>query len=161
YDLFFRSPDASLTPAQFEGHFLFRPNYQVNSGHAFYENEDTGVYFSFDLTEDDSEDSTSSHASFNLNYYRPHFFGLEAAPAVAAFVERCRLHVEDPQVNGMGTGPFTSEGFLKGWNAGNLFGYQALQDSGRIPPAYTTAGLEQAWKWNVHRTKLQNQFDEL
>ncbi|MBW2257802.1 MAG: hypothetical protein JRI25_24815, partial [Deltaproteobacteria bacterium] len=53
-------------------------------------------------------------------------FALEAVEDVAAFVDAFGLEVEDPQVEGMGEGPFTVEGFLSGWRAGNRFAHQAI-----------------------------------
>jgi len=161
YDLYFNTPDAPLTREQFDGHFMFRRNYKIKGGEAWYENEDTGVYFSFQFLDDAESGEDSSHgAIFNINYYRPHFFGLEAAPEVHAFVERFRLKVHDPQVQGMGDGPYTQESFLRGWNAGNLFGYQAVQSAGSVPAVYPTIGLDHVWKWNIRRSAMQQQFDD-
>ncbi len=115
YDLFLKSE--SLTADEFESYFNSRPHYTLNGDQAFYENEDTGVYFSFDYAPDEL-----GTVAFNLNYYRPHFFGLEAAPEVEAFVWAFNLTIDDPQIEGMSDGPFSVDGLLRGWNAGNRFG---------------------------------------
>lgn len=101
--------------------------------------------------------------AFNLNYYRPHFFGLEAAPEVAAFVSAFDLTIDDPQNDGMGEGPFSIDGFLRGWNAGNRFGYRAIlsQDESPKVQIYPTAELERVWRWNLNRAALQNQIGEM
>lgn len=158
YDLFLKSDASTLTADEFGAYFNTRPNYTVNNGQAFYENEDTGVYFSFDYAPDEA-----GTVAFNLNYFRPHFFGLEAAPEVAAFVSALDLTIHDPQTDGMGDGPFTIEGFLRGWNAGNRFGYRAILSQDERPElhVYPTAELERVWRWNLNRAALQSQMGEL
>ncbi|MFN3152020.1 hypothetical protein [Bremerella sp.] len=158
YDLFLKSETAPLTAAQFESYFSARPHYTFNEDQAFYENEDTGVYFVFEYTPD--EEST---VAFNLNYFRPHFFGLEAAPEVEAFVSAFNLSIDDPQNDGMGEGPFSVDGFLRGWNAGNQFGYRAIlsQDEQPETHVYPTAQLERTWRWNLNRNALQDQAGDM
>ncbi len=154
YDLFLKPGATPLSKDQFESYFSERPHFTVNNGQAFYENKDTGVYFSFDYESGDEEDSVA----FNLNYFRPHFFGLEAAPVVAAFISSFNLSVDDPQYDGMGDGPFSIEGFLRGWNAGNRFGYRAMlsrNDRSEIH-VYPTDDLERVWRWNFNRAAMQN-----
>ncbi|MEZ5943637.1 MAG: hypothetical protein R3C18_19760 [Planctomycetaceae bacterium] len=157
YDLFLGSPDRPLTSEQFMSFFEGRPHYDVSEQQAVYENETTGVYFCFDFS---PEDGT---VAFNLNYFRPHFFGLEAAPEVAAFVEAFDLDIHDPQHEGMEDGPFSVEGFLQGWNTGNRFGYRAILTS--HPPedthVYPTTDLERIWRWNYRLDRLQEQEGEM
>lgn len=169
YDLFFRAA-APLSREQFLAYFSERPRYAIDGGQAFYENEDTGVYFYFDFTgpDDDEEESVDDEVesgdavAFNLNYFRPHFFGLEAAVEVAAFVERFGLGVNDPQMEGMGEGPFSTEGFLRGWNAGNRFAYRAILSQGDYPDLQVcaTETLERAWRWNFVRESLQDEVGD-
>lgn len=153
YDLFFSPESEPISADQFTAYFSRRPHYTVNDGQAIYENEDTGVYFYFEYGDDDDG------VAFNLNYFRPHFFGLEAAPEVDAFVSAFSLSIEDPQNDGMGEGPFSIEGFLRGWNAGNRFGYHAILSSDNRPETYVypTADLERVWNWNFHRHALQEE----
>jgi hypothetical protein len=92
------------------------------------------VYFSFDYTdakdvdpeeieEQPNDGLVPTGLSFNINYIRPHFFGLEAEPELAALIEHFSFLIDDPQRQGMGRGKYSREGFLRGWNAGNLLGY--------------------------------------
>ncbi|WP_442510515.1 hypothetical protein SH528x_002140 [Novipirellula sp. SH528] len=158
YDLFLKSDSTTLTTDEFESYFNARPYYTLSNAQAFYENQDTGVYFFFDYAPDEL-----GTVAFNLNYYRPHFFGLEAAPEVAEFISAFNLTVEDPQTDGMGDGPFSIDGFLRGWNAGNRFGYRAIlsQDERPETQVYPTAELERTWRWNLNRAALQNRMGEL
>jgi hypothetical protein len=179
YDLFFRSRPESppLTPEAFQAWFQARPHYQVSGGEALYENEATGVHFSFNLSsgeeleddlaleEDEEEPAPRIDAAFNLNYFRPHVFALEAEPEVAAFVSHFSLEVEDPQVDGMGSGTYSREGFLRGWNAGNAFAHRAFRQKGEgapqaLPLSLPGERLEHIWRWNHGRTALQESLGE-
>ena len=53
YDLFFRSrsPDSPLSREDFVRHFAGRSRYEIRESQAWYSNEDSGVYFSFDYGE--------------------------------------------------------------------------------------------------------------
>src|SRR3954451_15768766 len=91
YDLFFEAgAGRKLEKKTFAAHFKSRPNYQVENGQAVYQNEDTGVYFIFDEPDD-------GVMAFNLNLYRPHVFGLEAAVELEAFSKAFAAAVTDPQ----------------------------------------------------------------
>jgi hypothetical protein len=165
HDLYFRPrvPKASPGVEELTAYFRERKNYQVTEKQALYENEATGVYFIFDLVAaEDDEQSDASPASLNLNYFRPHIFGLEAAPELKAFVERFDFLVADPQINGMGDGEFTTEGFLRGWNHGNAFAYRAMIGQNREQPLLTlpTARIEECWRWNSAKDELQEQLGE-
>lgn len=170
YDLLFLSRQDGPTDSSLLAHFSKRPHYQVGGNQAFYSNEDTGVYFSWDVGLEEVEEAEPgeqppppSLVRFNLNYFRPHVFGLEAEPEVAAFVAAFDLPFNDPQIKGMGDGPYTSDGFLVGYNHGNEFSYSAiLTQYGRSAAEHTlpTATIERCWLWNYHRSSLQAQLGE-
>jgi hypothetical protein len=183
YDLHFLRQEASKTipPDAFLTYFGNRRGYEVKGSQIWYENEDTGVYFSFDLESDnyddpeleDDEDEellppkdglTSAGLSFNINYFRPHFFGLEAEVELSALVAEFGLLVDDPQSEGMDRGAYSGEGFLRGWNAGNRFGYLACMSptpDGQRPVTpgslarMPRAVLEAQWRWNFERHGMQ------
>jgi hypothetical protein len=163
YDLFFRSrnKDSRFSGDDFVGHFTDRPHYQVSATQAMYTNEDSGVYFSFDYNTDPVDDPEADASllpvAFNLNFFRPHPFALEAEPEVAAFVRAFDLTVSDPQTDGMGDGEYSREGFLRGWNHGNAFGYRAIgsQHHERKFLTLPSARLEAAWRWNLDREARQ------
>jgi hypothetical protein len=172
YDLAFaRRSGAPLTKEDFAEHFAARPRYKLKGSHAFYANQDTGVYFNFehgagshadaDRGADEDGDpggSGTAVASFTINYFRPPFFALEAAPELAAFVGRFDLVVHDQQMDGMGDGDYSDEGFLRGWTTGNRFGHQAIvQEHGELPELRTRPEerLLADWRWNYAREQLQ------
>jgi hypothetical protein len=161
-------------PQALREYFRSRRWYEDQGDQLWYADEDTGVYFSFDVGADDDEPGPEEPAasggdgltptclSFNLNYFRPHVFGLEAEQELAAVTSRFSLLVDDPQVRGMGRGAFRSAGFLAGWDAGNLAAHRALLSSahdGHVPLAHHSlpaATLERAWRWNYDRQGLQD-----
>jgi hypothetical protein len=148
YDLFLKGlPSEDTLREWFDG----RRNYQLKETQAFYENETTGVYFSFDFRE--------GSLAFNLNYYRPSFFGLEAEIEVTALVDEFKPKIDDPQSEGMGEGPYSPEGFLRGWNAGNRFAHQAIGPRDSQPKlTLPTQTLHDVWRWNYAREDYQERL---
>ncbi len=171
YDLYFcsRSQTPAFSREAFDRYFSGRPHYSADETQAKYFNDDSGVYFSFYYNEPE-EDSPAEEASqeltipvaFNLNYFRPHVFGLEAEPELAAFVRHFDLTVIDVQMQGMGEGEYSREGFLRGWNAGNGFGYQSFSSQPRDTPVFSlpTARIESIWRWNLELGALQEKIGE-
>lgn len=162
YDLYLdRSTPVTLD--EFHAFFSQRPSFRAENGQAVYENEDTGVYFIFDLATAGDSEAPSHKVSFNLNYFRPHFFAREASPELAAVIAGFGFEIHDPQNDGMGDGPFSEEGFLRGWDHGNAFGYQAVLRS-ETPPTTVhsrpTAELDGIWRWNRRKTAIQDKLGE-
>lgn len=158
YDLYFSAPRGPVSLADLEAYFRGRPHVEVDSGQVFYRHPDTGVYCSFDLAAREGHDVP---CAFNLNYFRPHVFGLEVEPVLTHFVEHFALEVEDPQSDGMGSGAYSPEGFLRGWDAGNRFAHEAIL-AHQSPDALFTlprARLEAIWSWNLRRADLQRQLE--
>ncbi len=163
YDLYVTSPQISLD--DFTSYFASNARYKVENGQAFYTNEATGVYFSFDHnSEKPVDEGTIEHSvAFNINYYRPHYFALEAEPEVGRFIEHFACSIQDPQNSGMGNGPYSRDGFLTGWNAGNEFGYHAILSRDDVPePIYSrpTAELENIWRWNIAKDQRETSLKE-
>lgn len=176
YNLYFRSrrPGSEPTWEEFRSYFEERDKYCVSETEAFYENEATGVYFSFQ--EHDVEKSASSHVdvrgdrpylellpvTFTMNYFRPHIFGLEAECELSPFIEHFNLLVYDPQVEGMTDGIYTPQGFLKGWNSGNDFSYSALFSASYSTEIFAlpTEKIEVYWRWNMAHRELEGRYEE-
>jgi hypothetical protein len=160
YDLFLRNPTLERSSAEFDRYFSQRPNFLMKNGQAWYQNEDTGVYFSFELAEAGDE-TPSCWVHFNVNYARPRFFILEALPQVQSFVSTFGLTVHDPQIDGMGDGRFDPDGFIRGWESGNEAACLALAGSGHPRPLTMSADLmSAAWQWNLGRQELQARMGE-
>lgn len=166
YDLFFRPRSSEIDEEAFEQYFLSRPHYKVDLPQAWYQNEDTGVYFVFELKlehEADADEDDTSPVSLNINYFRPSYFILEAEPEVTAFVHAFDMTVSDPQMHGMGEREYNPALLKSGWNHGNDFGYSAIL---REPQNRSTvfslpaAALMKAWSWNLGRHQLQNKLGD-
>ncbi len=171
YDLYFKyRTQQPLLPKEFKDYFEDRPYYRLEESEAVYENTNTGVNFSFTYSEEamDEEDEPDTDSvqmapvSFNINYFRPHVFALEAAFEIQAFVTHFDIDVSDPQTNGMGDGAYSREGFLSGWNYGNQFAVSAILKRNSDASFYTlpTEKLENAWKWNFAKAVLQEQLGD-
>ena len=164
YDLYFTSP--RISRAQFRSYFSERPLYKISESQAWYENDDTGVYFSFEYNDcpPGAEDDVDYLVRFNMNYYRPHYFGLEAEPEVSAFVQRFGFAIYDPQTAGMDTAPYTPEGLLRGWNHGNEVGYRAVlgrEDAPAVIHTWPTDDLERIWRWNFLKESRGESGDKI
>jgi hypothetical protein len=173
YDLFFvpKNHGCSLVAESFRDYFAAREHFTVENNQACYTNDDTGVYFSFDFkggnerepSDDEDGDQGRYLASFNLNYFRPHIFGLEAEPEVAAFVQQFDLRIDDPQFGGMEQGEYSHKGFLDGWNAGNEFGYKAIISQNGLAAVAGTLDsqtIERYWTWNFGRRQFQKELGD-
>jgi len=166
YDLFFRlrNSDSRFAIPEFRKYFEARPRYEIKELQAWYSNGDSGVYFQFQYSDEGIDSETKSGAdalilpvTFNLNYFRPHPFALEAEPEVAAFVREFDLTVNDPQMSGMGDGEYTTEGFFRGWNAGNAFALGAVVSAqpAQNLPALPSSRIEAVWRWNFGCARRQ------
>jgi hypothetical protein len=170
YDLFFKPRHGSFTADDFTRYFCDRPNYKCEGSQAWYGNEDTGVYFVFELQTElepdlEHDDEVLEHfpVALNINYLRPSYFIFEAEPEVTAFVAHFDLLISDPQMEGMGEGEYNAEKLLSGWKCGNEFGYTAIlkDESSRSGISHLpTEQLHKAWRWNYARSQLQERIGE-
>src|SRR5688572_14881079 len=138
HDLFLLERDIKLDKKSFTSHFKSRPHYKLQKGQAVYQNDDTGVYFIFDEPEE-------GMVAFNLNYFRPHTFGLEAAIELEAFAAAFSPIITDEE--GTET-TFNKDSFLRDWNHGNRFGHRAMiREAGPIH-TWPAKRIRQVWQWN-------------
>ncbi len=154
YDLFFDAESGKKINAKsFAAYFTERANYRVENGPAWYGNEDTGVYFIFDEPAD-------GVMAFNLNYFRPHVFGLEAAVELEKFGAAFGMSVHDEQEDGP-EGPFARERFLRGWNEGNRLAYRAMLKEQTEPVlTWPAKRIQETWEWNFGRPPEQERVGE-
>lgn len=156
YDLFLKPRDEDFSLELFESYFKDRRNYSVEGLQAWYQNDDTGVYFAFEFQENEEIEEECFPIAFNMNYFRPSFFIQEAEPEVTAFVSRFDMTVEDPQVKGMGVGEYNSDKLVSGWLYGNEFGYQSILKDHSEVHSLPSNQLKKTWEWNYGREALQN-----
>jgi hypothetical protein len=173
--LFPRAGQPPLDRAAFLNSFDDENLHEQNDNTVNYDNRDTGVYFRFTwyagAAEADKHEGTAReqpYVHFNMNYNRPHTFGLEAVRVLEQVIANFDLVVSDPQRDGMGEGEFTPAGFLRSWNSGNRFAFSALrqlraqgemslQANLSLPMALNAA----YWRWNYFRKELCDDLCDL
>ncbi len=144
--------------------FSERANYRVEGNDIRYGNEETGVYFNlhYRCRKSFLRGDRVCDVNLEINYFRPSFFGLEAEIEITALAATFPQRILDPQVAGMGDGPYTPEGLLRGWNAGNAYGVRTiLSEHIETPaPCLPAEKLHDSWKWNYRRAQRQEQAGE-
>jgi hypothetical protein len=63
----------------------------------------------------------------------------------------------------MGAGPYSTEGFLAGWNHGNAFGYQSILPQQKSQDGFVAlpeAKFEAIWRWNHALPDVQSELGE-
>ncbi|MBI4057785.1 hypothetical protein HY405_00465 [Candidatus Microgenomates bacterium] len=167
YDLYFRKKEQQkLSLNEFKEYFEPRQNYKVEDKEAFYQNENTGVYFSFNHQNVDTADKDSgtpiSSISLNLNFFRPHVFALEAEIEVANLVKTFEFLIEDPQFGGNTSDVYNSEDFIRGWNAGNKVACESIGKSNPEVKSISlpAADIEKYWRWNYNLNLLREEKGE-
>src|SRR6266481_5706311 len=93
----------AIAERDFLQYFASRPHFAAHGSDIAYQNPDTGVGFVIHYQTSKS--------------FLSRFFGVEAEMELSALVARFAPSIEDPQMHGMGQGPYAGEGFLRGWNA--------------------------------------------
>lgn len=156
YDLHFHTDGAVPSVDALRDHFSGRPHWSVSQTEAVYDNPTSGVQFVMTLSGSDPVPLT-----FALAYARPGFFAHEAHDELQAVTDRFGLHVDDPQHDGMGRGPYTREGFLRGWNAGNQTAARVLAEMSQHSPTLPEASNLGVWRWNAMREAYMDELGSL
>ncbi|HUF03215.1 MAG TPA: hypothetical protein VMM38_03485 [Aridibacter sp.] len=177
YDTYLKPRNSDITAEDVLSFLSERNVYRVNAGQAFYENEDTGVYFSFERNEPleeefgDEEESDEEEGSsideypiaFNINLFRPSYFALEAEMELSRVVGEFDLSIFDPQTSGMGIGEYDANRFIQGWNASNRAAARSIlsepEDRQEIF-SMPCAKLERIWRWNYGKYEFQNELGD-
>lgn len=157
YDLYLKPKKENFLKENFKTYFSEIENYRFEDNQAWYENETTGVYFSFEFQDkhDFNEEEEYYPIIFNMIFFRPSYFALEAEPEVSAFINKFSMTVDDPQNHGMGKGEYNSDKFLEGWSYGNNFAYKAILKDYPDVITLPQKQLHKAWEWNYKSHLLQ------
>ncbi|HWE73760.1 MAG TPA: hypothetical protein VG328_11420 [Stellaceae bacterium] len=151
YSLFLHF-EPRIRRAEFLTYFARRRHYKAAKDRVSYTNEDTGVYFWIkpQYGRDLLLRQAVKSAEFEVNYNRPSFFGREAEKQLSGIVAALQPRIDDPQMEGMGEGPYSGDGFLRGWNFGNRFAIQqmVLKEADNKIATMPEADLHAAWDWN-------------
>jgi hypothetical protein len=135
----------------------------------FFENEDTEVYFSIEVNEPEDDSETielfesfknfdNTRFSFNLNFMRPSFFGLEAFDFVEKFINDLGLFVLNPQKDFENPYIPKKEDLFENWNRTNL---SASRDNfDEESHYYPLEESNEVWKLNFNRQRLQEEIGD-
>lgn len=173
YDLYFyKQQNQQISTTDISDYLtnnLCSPNDESNQW--FYENDDTEVYFSFDLNEPETDaeaieletipDFDYTRFTFNLNFLRPDFFGREAFLFVEQLINDLNIYVVNPQATADEEVPTKPvEGSLyKNWSEINArqcaHFYEELELN-----YYPLASSDAVWKHNFTRYQVQDALGE-
>jgi len=147
---------------------------QVEKNQLWYSNEDTGVYFGFELgaAGEDGPGIPSGYfdagVSFNLNYVRPTFFAHEAMPVVEDLASSLDLLLVSPQDSR--EQPYAPEAaaLIENWKTNNQAACLALsqeqEGSGDtptvLPPFMPEEDALRWWEYQFRRRELEKKFTE-
>ncbi len=172
YDLFFYKRKESEISTEKISKYLSDNLVPANEENSqwFYENEDTEVYFSFDYNEPDAdfeldeeaepiENFDDTNFSFNLNFMRPSFFGLEAFKFVEQFCKDLNLFVLNPQGDNEEPYKPTQKEQFDNWNKTNLW---ASKDHFKEMECCYLSESEtnKVWEYNSNRQSIQEKLGE-
>jgi len=154
YELYlrFRRP---LPADRLASYLTSRGRFSSSADGSGYSNPDTGVYFT--LQPHGARlpflGQRVSGLHFEINYGRPSYFAREADIELSALVGEFNARIEDPQMHGMGAGPYGSEGFLRGWMFGNGQFVARRVEDGALHKHYQLPGhvMSDVWAWNYRR----------
>jgi hypothetical protein len=177
FDLhFYKKKDATISETNIRDYLnsLIVNDDNSSNDQWFYQNKETGVYFSIDYGNfDDKEDIDINNLnfkdfedtqfSFNINFLRPHFFGLETFPIVARFVDEFDLYILNPQDLSEVEEPrkYTAEELLNNWAETNAEQSAIFLEKNQNGLAYhpLTDSIE-SWKFCFGREKLQDSLND-
>ena len=181
FDLYFcRRQNCIFEPGPLLSKLRTIPRFSIHSNspekfQAWYENEETGVYFSLELGPVESEPPEDSPVpteylytglSFNLNLVRPSFFAREAMPFVERLCDEFQLLVFDPQQptdeTSQGPRKLTKSQLIASWERSNRWVVPAVYGTGDLDePSYRYYSREKAdfwWEYQIGRSALQSHF---
>ncbi len=169
YDLYFyKGKNSPTTNSEIKNYLVEKLNNSENSDQYWYQNKETGVYFSFEYNEPDSEedeiegfkDFDNTNWMFNINFLRPQFFGLEAFPFVENFINDLDLLVFNPQIGGAETPiKYTQNNLFDNWN--NINSSNSIEYCNEYELFYLELDKSnKSWEFNKSRCALQEELGE-
>lgn len=174
FDLYFYTKKgSSLSHDEFAGYLTDKG--LVREGEFpqwLYSNESTGVYFSFEIqpestTQDDIEiyesfaDFDNTDFTFNINFIRPNFFGLEAFPFVQRLMSDLDLFALDPQCSSDPDNPGrkTADEYNTEWSETNR-NFSAEHFDALELIYFPLEKSDEYWRYNFHKDEIQNRLGD-
>jgi hypothetical protein len=148
-----------------------RRNWMGSAGSQWlYQNAETGVYGSLDISAFDDEERLPAgfeHVplSANLNFARPSFFGHEFLPEVAWLATELDLFVIDPQSEGLGAGVGPKQAvaaeLVACWERNNVAATAALAGAQHSQhPRMARDAAMAAWRYMYARDQIQKKVGD-
>lgn len=165
FDLFFyKRKGSSITPADISA-YLTQNLTIPDEGESqwLFENERTEAYYFFEKAEpgqneDHFETFEDTGFSFNLNYARPVFFGLEAFDFVTYFINDLDLYVINPQSTEETPYKPDKVELFETWNKTNLYACSRFCNEQSV---YLPAGQTNAiWVYNYNLRQMQYELGD-
>jgi hypothetical protein len=170
YDLFFLKQKGSEIPDERISNYLSDNLVPANEGNTqwFFVNEDTEVYFLFEYSKPEEEIEQDDEISpitnfdytnftFNINYMRPSFFGLEAFRFVEQFCNDLNLFVMNPDSET----PFIPkrQELFDSWNETNQ--WASKNHFNETQNCYLSEDeCSKIWEYNSNRKALQTRLGD-
>nr|WP_321454029.1 hypothetical protein [uncultured Carboxylicivirga sp.] len=170
YDLYFyKQKDCKTTESDIRSYLSVTFQNTENSDQFWYENKETGVYFSFDYDKPEPDDEAiegleefdNTNWMFNINFLRPQFFGLEAFPVVEKFINDLNLIVFNPQVGGSeNPAKYSYKDLFDNWN--NINAGHSAEYFKEYELFYLDLDKSnKSWEFNQNRLALQDKLGEM
>lgn len=168
YDLqFYRKKNEAVSKETIET-YLNTNLVSIDAGNTqwFFENPDTEVYFTIEYHDPDPEDAEfqdsfeefeDTNFSFNLNFSRPTFFGIEAFGFVARFCNDLNLYVLNFQTDAELPYQPNYEQELAVWDKSNRWASQKFFEENQNS-FLDQAQSNQIWEYNFNRENLQQRL---
>jgi len=168
FDLWFatKATNANLDIRQIRDWFTNRLHYDpdgLENNQVIYENQDTGVYFTFEFGEffdphDLPDMDRPVEIILLLNYLRPKFFALECVFEIQALVDQFDLQVADPQECEQDYSAFDEAQFVQSFSKHSCQAVRALRENHDYEPKpISSEKLEVAWRWNFEKHEREKQ----
>lgn len=172
YDLYFyKQKKKSITEFEIANYLTINLVAENENGNQwFFENKDTEVYFSIEKNDFGKESKSdeeyesfekfeNTNFSFNLNFMRPSFFGLEAFKFIDKFISDLDLFVLNPQLNSETPYKPGRDDLFEDWNLSNL--RISIDQYERFQSSYLPLNKSnESWEYNFNRKRLQDQLGE-
>lgn len=154
----------------------------VKSCQFWYQNADTNVYFSLNLTKESSNKELmemiskeeklnfkgffDTGLSFNMNFIRHSFFKEEALPIVEKIIKKFDLYVVDFQnQNKLTPKKYLVNQLKSSWELSNAKAIKQMEKDGTLKGSSNGYPLRRQhigyiWKWQFNRNKMQNDVEK-
>jgi hypothetical protein len=141
------------------------PCFEQKESQLWYQNEDTGVYFSLGFEGQPAEKGegpeipqgySDTGLSFNLNFNRPSYFGHEAMPIVADLAAKFGLSVVDPQARDpdhLLVRDAKSKDLLESWLQNNRNAILTMLEHADLATPIEMTLPKSLYRWNYAKNK--------